>query len=46
MENPATALESAVERALRDGLLTPDLSGDATTEAAIRAVVATFRSST
>ena len=40
MENEATALESAVDRALGDGLRTPDLGGDATTETATRAVVA------
>jgi 3-isopropylmalate dehydrogenase len=40
MENEATALESAVDRALGDGLRTPDLGGDATTEAATRAVLA------
>jgi 3-isopropylmalate dehydrogenase len=40
MEDEAAALESAVDRALGDGLRTPDLGGDATTEAATRAVVA------
>jgi 3-isopropylmalate dehydrogenase len=40
MENEASALESAVDRALGDGLRTPDLGGDATTEAATRAVLA------
>ena len=40
MEQQATALESAVDRALGDGLRTPDLGGDASTEAATRAVVA------
>jgi tartrate dehydrogenase/decarboxylase / D-malate dehydrogenase len=40
MENEASALESAVDRALGDGLRTPDLGGDATTETATRAVVA------
>jgi 3-isopropylmalate dehydrogenase len=40
MEDEATALESAVDRALGDGLRTPDLGGDATTEAATRAVLA------
>src|SRR5829696_6759747 len=40
MENEAAALESAVDRALGDGLRTPDLGGDATTETATRAVVA------
>jgi 3-isopropylmalate dehydrogenase len=40
MEAEASALESAVDRALGDGLRTPDLGGDANTEAATRAVVA------
>jgi 3-isopropylmalate dehydrogenase len=40
MEKEAAALESAVDRALGDGLRTPDLGGDANTEAATRAVVA------
>jgi 3-isopropylmalate dehydrogenase len=40
MEDEAAALESAVDRALGDGLRTPDLGGDATTEAATRAVLA------
>ena len=40
MENEATALESAVDRALGAGLRTPDLGGDASTETATRAVVA------
>jgi 3-isopropylmalate dehydrogenase len=40
MEDEASALESAVDRALGDGLRTPDLGGDATTEAATRAVLA------
>ena len=40
MEKEASALESAVDRALGDGLRTPDLGGDANTEAATRAVVA------
>jgi 3-isopropylmalate dehydrogenase len=40
MENEASALESAVDRALGAGLRTPDLGGDATTEAATRAVLA------
>ena len=42
MEQQATALESAVDRALGDGLRTPDLGGDASTEAATRAVVASL----
>ena len=37
-ENEASALESAIDRALGDGLRTPDLGGDAATEAATRAV--------
>jgi 3-isopropylmalate dehydrogenase len=40
METEAAALESAVDRALGDGLRTPDLGGTATTEAATRAVLA------
>jgi 3-isopropylmalate dehydrogenase len=40
MEEQASALESAVDRALGDGLRTPDLGGDASTETATRAVVA------
>jgi 3-isopropylmalate dehydrogenase len=40
MESEAAALESAVDRALGDGLRTPDLGGNATTEAATRAVLA------
>jgi 3-isopropylmalate dehydrogenase len=40
MEEGAAALESAVDRALGDGLRTPDLGGDATTETATRVVVA------
>jgi 3-isopropylmalate dehydrogenase len=40
MGNEASALESALDRALGDGLRTPDLGGDATTEAATRAVLA------
>ncbi len=36
----AVAVESAVERALADGLRTPDLGGDAGTEQATRAVLA------
>jgi 3-isopropylmalate dehydrogenase len=39
MEEAATGLESAVDRALGDGLRTPDLGGDATTEDATRAVL-------
>jgi 3-isopropylmalate dehydrogenase len=40
METEAAALESALDRALEDGLRTPDLQGSATTEAATRAVLA------
>ncbi len=40
MEDEAAALESAVDRALGDGLRTPDLGGDSTTETATRAVLA------
>jgi 3-isopropylmalate dehydrogenase len=39
MEDEAAALESAVDRALGDGLRTPDLGGEATTEAATGAVL-------
>jgi 3-isopropylmalate dehydrogenase len=38
MENEASAVESAVDRALAEGLRTPDLGGSATTEQAARAV--------
>jgi 3-isopropylmalate dehydrogenase len=40
MEDEAAALESALDRALGDGLRTPDLGGGATTETATRAVLA------
>jgi 3-isopropylmalate dehydrogenase len=40
MEEQASALESAIDSALGDGLRTPDLGGNATTEAATRAVLA------
>ena len=40
MESEAAALESAVDRALEAGLRTRDLGGDATTDAATRAVLA------
>jgi 3-isopropylmalate dehydrogenase len=39
LASEATAVESAVERALADGLRTPDLGGDAGTEQATRAVL-------
>ena len=39
-ENEAAALESAVDRALDEGLRTRDLGGDATTAEATRAVLA------
>jgi 3-isopropylmalate dehydrogenase len=39
MEAQAAAVESAVERALAEGLRTPDLGGKATTEAATQAVL-------
>jgi 3-isopropylmalate dehydrogenase len=39
-ESEAAAVESAVDRALDEGLRTPDLGGDATTEQATRAVLA------
>jgi 3-isopropylmalate dehydrogenase len=40
MEDEASGIESAVDRALGAGLRTPDLGGDATTEDATRAVLA------
>lgn len=40
LEAEASGLESAVDRALADGLRTPDLGGDSTTEEATRAVLA------
>jgi 3-isopropylmalate dehydrogenase len=39
LETQAAALESAIDRALEDGLRTPDLGGDATTEDAVEAVL-------
>jgi 3-isopropylmalate dehydrogenase len=39
MEDEATAVESAVDRALAEGLRTPDLGGDATTAQATQAVL-------
>jgi 3-isopropylmalate dehydrogenase len=39
-EDEAAAIESAIDRALGDGLRTPDLGGDSTTEDATRAVLA------
>jgi 3-isopropylmalate dehydrogenase len=39
LASEATAVESSVERALADGLRTPDLGGDAGTEQATRAVL-------
>jgi 3-isopropylmalate dehydrogenase len=39
LESEATAVESAVERALEAGLRTPDLGGDAGTAQATRAVL-------
>jgi 3-isopropylmalate dehydrogenase len=38
-EDEAAGLDSAIDRALADGLRTPDLGGDATTEDATRAVL-------
>ena len=38
-EEEAAGLDSAIDRALADGLRTPDLGGDATTEDATRAVL-------
>jgi 3-isopropylmalate dehydrogenase len=40
MEDAAAAVESALDLALGKGLRTPDLGGDASTEAATRAVLA------
>jgi 3-isopropylmalate dehydrogenase len=39
LENEAAAVESAVDRALSDGLRTPDLGGEATTAHATREVL-------
>jgi 3-isopropylmalate dehydrogenase len=39
MEGQAAAVESAVDRALAEGLRTPDLGGDATTQQATQAVL-------
>jgi 3-isopropylmalate dehydrogenase len=39
-DGEAAAIESALDRALNDGLRTPDLGGEATTEEATRAVLA------
>jgi 3-isopropylmalate dehydrogenase len=39
LETQAAALESAIDRALEEGLRTPDLGGEATTEDAVRAVL-------
>jgi 3-isopropylmalate dehydrogenase len=39
LDSEAAALESAVDSALRDGLRTRDLGGDATTEQATQAVL-------
>jgi 3-isopropylmalate dehydrogenase len=39
LESEAAALESAIDRALEDGLRTPDLGGEATTEDAVQAVL-------
>jgi 3-isopropylmalate dehydrogenase len=40
LEDEGAKVESAIDRALAAGLRTPDLGGDATTEAATRAVLA------
>ena len=40
LELEAAALESAIDRALEDGLRTADLGGEATTEDAVQAVLA------
>ena len=39
LETQAAALESAIDRALEEGLRTPDLGGQATTEEAVEAVL-------
>jgi 3-isopropylmalate dehydrogenase len=39
LETQAASLESAIDRALEDGLRTPDLGGEATTEDAVAAVL-------
>ena len=39
LEGEASAVESAVDRALSEGLRTPDLGGEATTAEATRAVL-------
>jgi 3-isopropylmalate dehydrogenase len=39
LETEAAALESAIDRALEEGLRTPDLGGEATTEDAVQAVL-------
>ena len=40
METAAASVESAIDRALEEGLRTADLGGEATTEDATRAVLA------
>jgi 3-isopropylmalate dehydrogenase len=45
MEAEAAGIESAVDRALEQGLRTPDLGGEATTEDAVRAVLANLEES-
>jgi len=40
MESAAASVESAIDRALEEGLRTADLGGEATTEDATRAVLA------
>jgi 3-isopropylmalate dehydrogenase len=39
MADPASGIESAIDRALEEGLRTPDLGGDASTEDATQAVL-------
>ena len=39
MEDAASGIESAIDRALEEGLRTPDLGGDASTEDATQAVL-------
>jgi 3-isopropylmalate dehydrogenase len=42
MESEATGIESAIDRALEQGIRTPDLGGDSTTEDVTRAVLASL----
>ena len=42
MESEAAGIESAIDRALEQGIRTPDLGGDSTTEDVTRAVLASL----